>query len=138
MCMTSNGEFLYTGGYDMYVKRWSVKEKKRCMDYGECHDEPVMSVVLSKNEEELYTFSRDGVMKTWKSMRYCPLKNNFKKEQVKGFWIGMFLDECGKNLYLGNEEGNIIVWNLEENKKVSEFGDQKGIKCLNVSKFLSI
>jgi WD40 repeat protein len=52
-------------GRDRRLVQWSIRDMQTVMDYGEIHNDSIMSMALTPDSKFLYTACNDGQLKQW-------------------------------------------------------------------------
>jgi WD40 repeat protein len=72
-------------GRDRRLIQWSIRDMQTVMDYGEIHNDPIMSMVLTPDSKFLYTACMDGELKQWEIIKKKLWKNfgEIEKKSIK-------------------------------------------------------
>jgi WD40 repeat protein len=72
-------------GRDRRLIQWSIRDMQTVMDYGEIHNDRIMSMVLTPDSKFLYTACMDGELKQWEIIKKKLWKNfgEIEKKSIK-------------------------------------------------------
>jgi WD40 repeat protein len=123
---------LLTWSYDGTAQLWQLDSADPLQIFS--HGSPVDGASFSGNGERVLTWSRDGLAIVWEIG---------KIESIGRFLQGGFLhdarlDESGSQLLRFHEDGRgAELWNVRENRKVSEFTSTSGGEFIGVGRALT-
>lgn len=112
-CAIFQGEFLFTGGKDAYIKKWNWREGK-CLESIPAHNYAVYDFELIQQGKTLVSASFDKTIKLFKTENLSIIKRLEAKDKGHKHTVNR-LAKINENEFLSvSDDRNIIHWRVKE------------------------
>lgn len=112
-CAVFDGDFLYTGGKDAYIRKWNWRGKKQILCIP-AHNYAVYDLELIDNKQKLVSVSFDKSIKLWNAKNISIIERIEYKNQGHRHTVNRIAKISENSFATASDDRKIKIWELKK------------------------